>query len=534
MQKTIALILFALCPSLLAQAPSFSTVTASSTQTTNNTMTCNAGRDQNNHLIDGYVYCITVAGAAGTYVNTVERTPMANPGVWTNITGTGLGTAYEAAHISAHIAVNVSPTGVVFVALYDGTSGQVASHLFTWNGSTSAPVWTEVTGGPPNSASNNYIVATPDSLGYLYTSAAWAPGAVYKSTTPGGNTFSVIIPSLYPLTSSNGGVVGGIYVLKMWNLEDGRGDTLWVGGEGGLENITNITSATMTTTSGSTAFTLAAANPLIQVNSLVQVAGATSGGGGGLNTGTVVASISGTSGTLNQNATTSATQTVYAAMNTPYLPKAQMNATNASTAVTFPTFTSGIPSIATGTALSITCTGCPASTTNTLAAGGLSGTLSNAFTGTTGIVYDAVINGYGGFAGNLTALVKSPTTILALRDTYGGTPEINRINIATKALTKGATGFPVTLNMGVFETLKWVSGRTFYLFDASTGSTRYLYLSNDDGNSWASIAGFTGYPTTACPVNSVGASFTDGTYIWFMCGAIINRYGPMNVSGSFF
>jgi hypothetical protein len=148
-----------------------------------------------------------------------------------------------------------------------------------------------------------------------------------------------------------------------------------------------------------------------------------------------------------------------------------------------------------------------------------------------------------GYTGNCTAIDKSPTTILALRQASAsldsGYDTLTSINVATRATTvhassypRSSTEFPGNINMNVVGALHWVSGTNWILTnrDANTTTLNYLLLSTDDGNTWTDITVTGGIDSSCTGDNlSVGAVVTS-KYVYARCqdGAVLWRYGPLS------
>ncbi len=178
---------------------------------------------------DGYFYMASVStGSSPSLVNKVYRTPVATPGTFTDITGTGLpGT--ESSHL-----MGMMPNGTLLLTMVAGGK----QYIYYWNGSTSSPVWKKVTGWTGVSSSNIYTFPS-DSSGYTYFSPAWS-GDIWRNDAPGSLNFTKQIKNLYGITgggTGTGGLSGGLYGLRIWDLGDGKGNMYWACGEGELENI---------------------------------------------------------------------------------------------------------------------------------------------------------------------------------------------------------------------------------------------------------------------------------------------------------
>ena len=147
-----------------------------------------------------------------------------------------------------------------------------------------------------------------------------------------------------------------------------------------------------------------------------------------------------------------------------------------------------------------------------------------------------------GYSGNCTAVDKSPTTILAMRQASpsldSGSDTLTGINIATRATTvhaspypRTATSFPPNVNMGVVGTLHWMSGTTWILsaLVSNSSSPTVLLLSQDDGVTWVDITASGGLDSSCTGSNlSVGAVGSDH-YVFARCqnGTVLWRYGPV-------
>ena len=147
-----------------------------------------------------------------------------------------------------------------------------------------------------------------------------------------------------------------------------------------------------------------------------------------------------------------------------------------------------------------------------------------------------------GYSGNCTAIDKSPTSILALRQANltldAGSDTLTSINIATRATTvhpspspRAATTFPPNINMNFIGILHWMSGTDWILTnrDANTATLNYLLLSPDDGVTWIDITASGGIDSSCTGSNlSVGAIVTS-QYVYARCqlGSVLWRYGPV-------
>lgn len=175
---------------------------------------------------DGNMYGLVRGGAYPNLVTSVYVAPQSNLANWTNITSTSLSqNGTEGPDV-----MGVTPNGTVLLAESNGSG---VSDVFYWDGSTSAPVWTKVTGYNGISSSHIYNF-TNDSAGYTYFSPAWS-GDIWRNDAPNSTNFTSIYSNLYGLTGS--GISGGLYQTWIWNLGDGNGDMLWSCGEGGLMNV---------------------------------------------------------------------------------------------------------------------------------------------------------------------------------------------------------------------------------------------------------------------------------------------------------
>lgn len=175
---------------------------------------------------DGNIYGITSAGSAPNIVISVYVAPQSNLSNWTNITTPSLsqnGTEYPK-------FMGMMPNGTVLLSEGNGSS---LADVFYWNGSTSAPQWTKVTGYTGSSSSHIYNF-TNDSAGYTYFSPAWS-GDIWRNDAPNSTNFTKVFSNLYSLNGS--GNAGGLYQTFVWNLGDGKGDMLWTCGEGSLMNV---------------------------------------------------------------------------------------------------------------------------------------------------------------------------------------------------------------------------------------------------------------------------------------------------------
>lgn len=180
---------------------------------------------------DGNLYAESPSESAQGTTNAILRTSATDPGSWTDLTGTGLATT--AGFLGS---MGMMPNGTIVVEHF--VSGGGTADVFAWNGSTSSPTWSRVTGW--NGVSSSQIYAfTNDSAGYTYFSPAWS-GDIWRNDAPNSLNFAKVQANLYSIT--NGGASGhttsgGLYALKVFNLADGKGDMIWTCGEGELDNI---------------------------------------------------------------------------------------------------------------------------------------------------------------------------------------------------------------------------------------------------------------------------------------------------------
>ena len=175
---------------------------------------------------DGYLYAQVRSGPPLKI--SVFRTLASNPTTWQDITGKGLPAA-------APRAMGFTPNGTVLMGT---TAGKGNEDVFTWNGSTSAPVWSRIKGWTGDSSSHIYSFPH-DSTGYTYFSPAWS-GDIWRNDKPNSIHFKPIVDNLYHITGGGSGDrhdTGGIYALEIWDLGDGKGDMIWACGEGELLNI---------------------------------------------------------------------------------------------------------------------------------------------------------------------------------------------------------------------------------------------------------------------------------------------------------
>ena len=175
---------------------------------------------------DGKIYGLTSSGSSPNVVTSVFVASQNNLASWTNITTPSLsqnGTEYPQ-------YMGLMPNGTVLLSESNGSS---VSDVFYWNGSTSSPQWAKVTGYDGSSSSHIYNF-TNDSAGYTYFSPAWS-GDIWRNDAPNSTNFTKVFTNLYSLVGS--GNAGGLYQTFVWDLGDGRGDTLWTCGEGSLVNV---------------------------------------------------------------------------------------------------------------------------------------------------------------------------------------------------------------------------------------------------------------------------------------------------------
>jgi Chitobiase/beta-hexosaminidase C-terminal domain len=174
---------------------------------------------------DGNIYAFTTAGTPPNRVNSVFVASQKNLAKWINITSSSLSqNGTEGAY-----SMGMSPNGTVFLS--EGGSG--VADVFHWNGSTTAPAWTKVTGYNGVSPSVIYNF-TNDSAGYTYFSPAWS-GNIWRNDAPNSTNFTNVYTNLYSLIGT--GLSGGLYQTRIFDLGDGKGDMLWTCGEGVLMNV---------------------------------------------------------------------------------------------------------------------------------------------------------------------------------------------------------------------------------------------------------------------------------------------------------
>lgn len=175
---------------------------------------------------DGNIYGLTNSGSSPNITTSVFVASQNNLSNWTDITSPSLsqnGTEFPK-------FMGLMPNGTVLLSESNGSS--VADVLY-WNGSTTSPQWTKVTGYSGSSSSNIYNF-TNDSAGYTYFSPAWS-GDIWRNDAPNSTNFTKVFSNLYSLAGS--GNAGGLYQTFVWDLGDGNGDTLWTCGEGTLMNV---------------------------------------------------------------------------------------------------------------------------------------------------------------------------------------------------------------------------------------------------------------------------------------------------------
>ena len=180
---------------------------------------------------DGNLYAESPSESAQGTGSAIFRTSASSLGIWTDLTGTGL--ANTAGFLGA---MGMTPNGTILVEHF--VSGGGTADVFAWNGSTSSPMWSRITGWNGVSSSQIYGF-TNDSAGYTYFSPAWS-GDIWRNDAPNSLNFTMVQANLYSVT--NGGAsghatTGGLYALKIFNLADGKGDMIWTCGEGELDNI---------------------------------------------------------------------------------------------------------------------------------------------------------------------------------------------------------------------------------------------------------------------------------------------------------
>ena len=175
---------------------------------------------------DANLYGVSFGGRSPQVVVSVSVALQSNLTQWTNITSPALsqnGTEYES-------ALGTTPNGTVLMA---ETNFSTLADVYFWNGSTSSPIWQKITGWTGYSSSSIYNF-TNDSAGYTYFSPAWS-GDIWRNDAPNSTHFTKVFTNLYSLTGS--GTYGGLYQTFIWNLGDGKGDTMWTCGEGVLMNV---------------------------------------------------------------------------------------------------------------------------------------------------------------------------------------------------------------------------------------------------------------------------------------------------------
>ena len=180
---------------------------------------------------DGYLYAEVYSETLPNNVNFMLRTSATNPGTWTDITGAGLSNPAELMG-----AMGMTSGGTILVTVYPAAGG--IANVFAWNGSTTSPVWTKVTGW--NGVSSSLIYGfTNDSAGNTYFSPAYS-GDIWRNSVANPLNFTRVQANLYGVTNGGGPGhpnTGGIYAMSVFNLNDGKGDMIWACGEGELDNI---------------------------------------------------------------------------------------------------------------------------------------------------------------------------------------------------------------------------------------------------------------------------------------------------------
>ena len=195
-------------------------------------------------LSDGNVFAVSASGVSGGYITSIYRAPLsaitAGSPKWTAL---GAITSSTCAHCGTEVTTTMmaTPNGTIFIAL---SNGRGFSDVLYWNGSTSSPSWSTVTGYSGTASSFIYSF-TQDSSGYTYFSPAWS-GDVWRNDSVNATAFTKEVSHVY---TAFGQKDGGIYAEKIMNL--GKGDD-WVGcGEGGvLDSDLAFTSATTYLASG--------------------------------------------------------------------------------------------------------------------------------------------------------------------------------------------------------------------------------------------------------------------------------------------
>lgn len=246
---------------------------------------------------DGYFYLLKATGSSGTWANKLFRFAFAHPndgGV--DITGNVLQSTYLIGG-----PVGMFPNGNIILPLTSATLPVAAIQV--WNGSTSSPSWSTITGFVYGSGSQSSVPwITNDSAGYTYLQQSWT-GDLWRNDAPNSINFTRVLPTTNVLV--HGATNGGIYRLMITDLHDGQGENFYVGGEQeGMRFKLTPHTLTGTTVNASTAVTLTAGDAAV-VNDLGLYAT-------NFSPLATVASISGTSLTLSLPATSSATVTITA------------------------------------------------------------------------------------------------------------------------------------------------------------------------------------------------------------------------------
>lgn len=147
-----------------------------------------------------------------------------------------------------------------------------------------------------------------------------------------------------------------------------------------------------------------------------------------------------------------------------------------------------------------------------------------------------------GYKGNCTAIDKSPTTILALREAkpswLGVRSMLSSIDIATRKVTthpspdiRTATSFPPNVHMNAVDRLHWISGKTWMLSTRDSNDFRkaYLMLSTDDGETWTDLTTAAGLDDSCKGANVSFGAVSNNKYVFARCqfGKVLWRYGPI-------
>ena len=186
-------------------------------------------------LSDGNLYAGVATGVSPNIVISILRTSASSSGTWTNITGTGLSNGLETLPDNLGV-MGITGSGTILATGVKPGGGVV--DVYAWNGSTTTPIWTKVTGWNGISSSHIYDF-TNDSAGYTYFSPAWS-GDIWRNDAPNSLNFTKVLTNLYGVTNGGGlghTTTGGIYQMDVYNLNDGKGDMIWACGEGELDNI---------------------------------------------------------------------------------------------------------------------------------------------------------------------------------------------------------------------------------------------------------------------------------------------------------